>query len=253
MAANPRGANGPRQRPVHGRNRNSVRNIASKSRKRTTGVPRRTPTQAVAPRAFDIPSDIPKPTIPVQTTPKIKKLAQSQNQQLQLPAAFSATMQGAQAQAEASTARANMTALALAAARRQQHSQGDTGGGQSYVGIKGYARQQAREVFGKGYWGPLNKLVSGESGWNPDASNPSSSAAGLFQFLDSTRENYGLSASAGPKKQINAGLQYIQDRYGDPRRAWKFWQATVNENATLAPRNLQDLARQWISSGYKGY
>lgn len=91
--------------------------------------------------------------------------------------------------------------------------------------IQEYARKLARQMFGKGQWNALDQLVSHESSWNPQADNPSSTAYGLFQFLDSTRQNYGIGLNASPKQQVQAGLRYIQDRYQDPRGAWNFWQA----------------------------
>ena len=91
--------------------------------------------------------------------------------------------------------------------------------------IQEYARKLARQMFGPGQWDDLNALVSQESGWNPQADNPTSTAYGLFQFLDSTRENYGLPLNANPRRQVRAGLDYILDRYGDPEDAWDFHQA----------------------------
>lgn len=85
-----------------------------------------------------------------------------------------------------------------------------------------FARRKARQMFGPGQWAELNSLVSSESGWNPQADNPSSTAYGLFQFLEGTRDNYGLPLNAGPKAQIKAGLSYINDRYGDVENAWDF-------------------------------
>lgn len=90
--------------------------------------------------------------------------------------------------------------------------------------IQTMAKRMARKEFGKGHWNELNNLVSHESSWNPKADNPTSSAYGLFQFLDSTRQNYGIGLNAGPRKQIRAGLDYIKDRYGTPTGAWDFWE-----------------------------
>ena len=89
--------------------------------------------------------------------------------------------------------------------------------------IQEYARKLARQMFGKGQWNALDQLVSHESSWNPQADNPTSTAYGLFQFLDSTRQNYGLPLNASPRRQVQAGLKYIDDRYDDPRGAWQFW------------------------------
>jgi len=69
------------------------------------------------------------------------------------------------------------------------------------------------------------ELVARESSFNPEAANPKSSAKGLFQFLDSTRKNYGGSKVdwSDPYQQAVAGLKYIKDRYGSPAKALAFW------------------------------
>ncbi len=71
------------------------------------------------------------------------------------------------------------------------------------------------------HWSALSKLISKESSWNPNAQNPSSTAYGLFQFLNSTWGSYGAKTS-DPAGQARAGLKYIQDRYGDPKKALAF-------------------------------
>lgn len=82
-------------------------------------------------------------------------------------------------------------------------------------------KRMARRLEGwrGGQWGALEELISRESGWDPYAENPTSSAADLFQFLDSTRANYNLPLHANPRRQVRAGLQYIEDRYGTPKAA----------------------------------
>ena len=74
-----------------------------------------------------------------------------------------------------------------------------------------------------GQWAALNWLVSHESSWNPNAKNPTSSAYGLFQFLDGTWGPYGKKTS-DPNKQAMYGLEYIKDRYGSPAAAKAFWE-----------------------------
>lgn len=115
-----------------------------------------------------------------------------------------------------------------------------------------YARQKARSMFGKGHFKELQGLWGDESGWDPTADNPTSTASGIPQFLASTWENYG-GYTKNPYKQINKGLRYIADRYGDPSGARAFQQATMHDNASLAPKGLADLAKYWISKGYVGY
>lgn len=69
------------------------------------------------------------------------------------------------------------------------------------------------------------ELVARESSFNPNAKNKSSSAAGLFQFLDGTRASYGGGKVdwSDPYQQALAGVHYIKDRYGTPEKALAFW------------------------------
>lgn len=80
----------------------------------------------------------------------------------------------------------------------------------------------AEKVFGKDQLPALDTIIMKESGFNPTAQNPHSTAYGLFQFLDSTRKNYGISRDASLQDQISAGLKYIADRYGSPEQALAF-------------------------------
>lgn len=91
-------------------------------------------------------------------------------------------------------------------------------------GSKGQLEQYAFSQFPKFGWGtgeqqPLVKLWNQESGWNPTAQNPTSTAYGIAQFLDSTWGPYGGKTS-DPHKQIDYGLEYIKQRYGSPSMAW---------------------------------
>lgn len=80
--------------------------------------------------------------------------------------------------------------------------------------------KQMNEAMGWGdQWGDLDWLVNKESGWRPNAQNPSSTAYGLFQFLNGTWDDVGGSKTSDPKKQIEYGLKYIKQRYNDPRGA----------------------------------
>jgi len=72
--------------------------------------------------------------------------------------------------------------------------------------------------------GALKELWQNESGWNNNAQNPSSTAYGIAQFLDSTWIGHGpKTADAG--KQIQYGMEYIAGRadYGSPSRALAAW------------------------------
>jgi hypothetical protein len=69
----------------------------------------------------------------------------------------------------------------------------------------------------------LIELWQRESGWNPAAQNPTSTAFGIAQFLDSTWAGVGAKKSSDPSAQIDAGLRYIKQRYGSPTAAMAFW------------------------------
>ena len=77
---------------------------------------------------------------------------------------------------------------------------------------------------GFSYGDCLYKLVNAESGWKPLAQNPTSTAFGLFQFLDATWAGTGIEKSTDPAIQMKAGLIYIENRYGTACNAWKFFQ-----------------------------
>ena len=84
-------------------------------------------------------------------------------------------------------------------------------------------QQYAFLQFANYGWGtdqeqPLITLWTNESGWNPDAVNPSSGAAGIPQ--DITGNMHG-----GWQGQIDWGLSYIKGRYGTPAAALAFWEA----------------------------
>lgn len=95
----------------------------------------------------------------------------------------------------------------------------------------GPVKDQVREAMSssgwdKGaQWGALDFIVQNESSWNPLAQNPTSTAFGLFQFLDSTWGAYGHTKTDNPKLQGEAGETYIKRRYGDPLGAERFWRA----------------------------
>jgi hypothetical protein len=85
------------------------------------------------------------------------------------------------------------------------------------------AQNMARQ-FG---WGPSEinawyQLGMKESGWRNTAQNPTSTAYGIGQFLDSTWGGYGVSKTSDPGKQILAMARYIKARYGSPSRALSF-------------------------------
>ena len=74
-------------------------------------------------------------------------------------------------------------------------------------------------------WDALYTLWQHESGWNNNAQNPTSTAYGIAQFLNSTWGSVGASKTSDPAGQIAAGLRYIAMAYGSPANAWSKWQS----------------------------
>ena len=75
--------------------------------------------------------------------------------------------------------------------------------------------------FSSDQFGCLDSLYMRESGWNPSADNPSSSAYGIPQALPGSKmASAGADWATNPVTQIRWGLGYIRDRYGSPCGAW---------------------------------
>lgn len=84
----------------------------------------------------------------------------------------------------------------------------------------------SRYGWGSGaQWAALSWVISHESGFNPNAQNPTSTAYGLFQFLDGTWAGVGGHKTSDPYLQSVYGLRYIRSRYGTPLGAQSFWRA----------------------------
>ena len=73
----------------------------------------------------------------------------------------------------------------------------------------------------------LENLWGKESGWNPNAQNPTSTAYGIPQFLDSTWAGTGIAKTSDGYRQIDAGLIYIEQRYGSREYVTFFLTAVV--------------------------
>lgn len=100
-------------------------------------------------------------------------------------------------------------------------------------GYGAYARSKfAQYGWGEEDYQALVALWNKESGnpaagsrevtWNPMADNPTSSAFGIAQFLDSTWRTVGGQRTADPNRQMDYGMQYIQQKFGNPRNALQF-------------------------------
>jgi len=79
--------------------------------------------------------------------------------------------------------------------------------------------------FPPGQFKDLKFILSHESGFNPNARNPSSGAYGLGQFLGHEHDKYGAMGaySGNAYLEAQAMLSYISDRYGTPANAAAFW------------------------------
>jgi hypothetical protein len=88
-------------------------------------------------------------------------------------------------------------------------------------GAKAYAQKAlASYGWGMAQWPALNALWEQESGWNPRADNPTSSAYGIPQALPGSKmATAGRDWRTNPATQIRWGLGYIRDRYGSPTGA----------------------------------
>ena len=82
--------------------------------------------------------------------------------------------------------------------------------------------KKAMHAQGWNQWPQLYQLIMKESGFRNTAQNPTSSAYGMFQFLDSTWGGYGGKKTSDPWKQAVYGMRYIKERYGSPAGALKF-------------------------------
>ena len=103
---------------------------------------------------------------------------------------------------------------------------GITGGG-NVTANKKLMQQMAQAMYrwgSGGQWSALDSLEMSEAGYRNTAQNPTSTAYGMGQFLDSTWAGYGPK-TANPKLQIQYMLEYIKQRYGTPEKAWAFHQA----------------------------
>lgn len=112
---------------------------------------------------------------------------------------------------------------------------GSSGG--NYGSAKGNIPANPRENFkyaqaiaGNYGWGPDElaawyTLGMKESGWDNGAQNPTSTAYGIGQFLDSTWKGVGGTKTSDPRLQVEYMARYIKNRYGSPSRALAFHNA----------------------------
>lgn len=87
------------------------------------------------------------------------------------------------------------------------------------------AQQVAQQLIpDPGQYAAFSEIISHESGWNPEAQNPSG-AYGLGQALPADKmASFGADWRTDPTTQIKWALNYMDTRYGSPEAAWSFWQ-----------------------------
>lgn len=113
------------------------------------------------------------------------------------------------------------------AASRSEERAGDLGdiAQQSSYSVSD-VKSMAQQIMGSGDFQCFSEIVEKESGWDYQASNPSSGAYGLVQALPGSKmSSAGSDWKTNPATQIKWGLNYMNDRYDSPCGAWDFWQA----------------------------
>jgi hypothetical protein len=85
-------------------------------------------------------------------------------------------------------------------------------------------KELARELLTKKDFKCFSALMGKESAWK-NKKNPTSSAEGVGQLLDSTYRNLGMKRSKSELAQTVAALAYIGRKYGSggPCAAWAKW------------------------------
>lgn len=100
--------------------------------------------------------------------------------------------------------------------------------GESAYGIAGkpsgdHGHWMAQAHIPRRDWGMLNWIISGESGWNPHARNPSSGTYGLGQMQSYNLHYYRRHGGVNnPIAQLMGIMDYIDDRYGSVAHAYAF-------------------------------
>lgn len=91
-----------------------------------------------------------------------------------------------------------------------------------YTGGGAPAEWMAAAGIASSDWGYVDYIVSKESGWNPNATNPSSGACGLVQALPCSKVPGN---GYDPVDNLRWGNGYATGRYGSWANAYAFWTA----------------------------
>lgn len=135
------------------------------------------------------------------------------------------------AQARSAYQRMQTSQLQSVANQRQAVNAGRSGGGQAFgSGVPSNPAANfkfAQNIAGNYGWG-ANELSAWytlgmkESGWRNNAQNPTSTAYGIGQFLNSTWAGVGIAKTSDAATQVEAMARYIKNRYGSPSKALAF-------------------------------
>jgi len=88
-----------------------------------------------------------------------------------------------------------------------------------------YALSIVGAEFSLSQWTYFDDLIRRESNWDCEAQNPTSTAYGCGQFLDSTWKSVGYTKTSDPLIQLDATIDYIIQRHKTPRGAIVFHNA----------------------------
>ena len=92
----------------------------------------------------------------------------------------------------------------------------------SAASAQAYARSILSAYGWGNQWAPLNAVAMRESGWSMTATNPSSGAYGIAQFINGPSEYYQYGGNPNTVAgQVIAFFNYIRQRYGNPSGAWQ--------------------------------
>lgn len=89
---------------------------------------------------------------------------------------------------------------------------------EDYYLLKDYAKCIVTEKWGEEQWEYFDWVMNKESNWNPQASNPDSSAFGIPQALTKTHD-LPCDYKTNSRTQIDWAVEYIKERYKTPYEA----------------------------------
>lgn len=238
--------NGPRPGTTTGRMRNTATNKASKQKVYPTSVTRRPAPPASAATANEKGGLVTPAKGKVMDPAKALAAVKSQKSRVPgttsgstVPGVSAGSFGGAAGALGAATSAMSAAVQAMAMQGKYSGKQGSPGASGGHVPSKpgqtvdmGQQLARARYGWSGQDWKSLYKLWQGESGWNANAANPTSSARGIPQAMMSVHfgENWQHNAAAqrylnNPRVQIIWGLRYIKGKYGSPTAALRYKEA----------------------------